>query len=68
MIPTREAKVHDDVTVKWTRATGNGPPIERWFAGVALPTYTEAFAQVERIDGRWWLILFTGHAGAVIPN
>ena len=44
--------------MRWARATGNGPPKERWFARVDLRTFTQGFAQVERIDGQWWLILF----------
>lgn len=47
-----------DVQVRWTKATGNGPPVERWFAGVDRPTHTSSFAHVERIDGQWWLVLF----------
>ena len=48
-----------DVQIRWTRA---GPTLERWFVAVSLPTVTESFAQIERIDGRWWLILFTPSA------
>lgn len=49
----------DDVQFRWTRAD---PALDRWFAAVTLPTFTESFAQVERIDGQWWLILFTPSA------
>jgi len=27
--------------------------VERWFASVHLPTFADAFALVERIDGQW---------------
>jgi hypothetical protein len=47
-----------DVTVRWTRAIGYGQPIDRWFARVSWPRETEGFAQIERVDGEWWLIVF----------
>jgi hypothetical protein len=47
-----------DVTVRWTRAIGHGQPIDRWFASVSQPRETEGFAQIERVDGEWWLIVF----------
>ncbi len=46
-----------DIEVKWSVATGHGPPVERWFAKVERPTFTDSFAQVERVDGQWWLIV-----------
>jgi hypothetical protein len=46
------------VHVAWSRAIGHGKPLDRWFASVDSPRLTSAFAQVERIDGKWWLILF----------
>lgn len=57
-----------DVTVRWTRAIGYGQPIDRWFARVGQPQETEGFAQIERVDGEWWLIVFPawsvkGHPG-----
>lgn len=59
--------VHD-VKVRWTRATGYGLPVERWFASVEHPTFTGGFAQVERIDGQWWLILFPKLTTRQHPN
>jgi len=47
-----------DIQVTWTRASGTGQPIDRWFASVKRPTHTESFAKVERIDGQWWLIVY----------
>lgn len=46
------------VHVRWTRAIAHGKPIDRWFAGLDSPRLTGAFAQVERIDGQWWLVVF----------
>jgi hypothetical protein len=43
-----------DVKVKWVRAGD----LERWFASVERPTFTDSFARVERIEGQWWLILY----------
>jgi hypothetical protein len=56
--PAQQAVPHAGVTVRWTRAIGHGQPIDRWFASVVQPQETEGFAQIERVDGEWWLIVF----------
>ena len=43
-----------DIQVRWNRAGD----LERWFAGVERPTFTESFATIERVDGQWWLIIY----------
>ncbi|MBB6187546.1 hypothetical protein [Rhodanobacter sp. MP7CTX1] len=58
MIPVLRATPHERVMVRWTRAIGYGQPIDRWFASVCQPRETEGFAQIERVDGEWWLIVF----------
>jgi hypothetical protein len=50
--------VERGVHVHWQRAIGQGLPLDRWFASLDSPKFTCSFAQVERVDGRWWLILF----------
>jgi hypothetical protein len=46
------------VHILWRRAMAHGKPIDRCFASVDSPRYTSSFAQVECVDGQWWLVLF----------
>jgi hypothetical protein len=54
----QRAKAYEVVTVRWTRALCYGQPIDRWFASVVHPRESEGFAQIERVNGDWWLIVF----------
>jgi hypothetical protein len=54
----QRAKVYEGVTVRWTRAICYGQPIDRWFASVVRPRESEGFAQIERVNGDWWLVVF----------
>jgi hypothetical protein len=51
-----------NVMVRWTRTISHGRPIDRWFTSAYLPRKTEELAQIERIDGEWWLTVFRAWA------
>ena len=51
--------MHEGVTVRRSHAVCQGQPIDRWYASVVQPQETEGFAQIERVDGEWWLVVFT---------
>jgi hypothetical protein len=58
MTQAQQPTTNGRVTVRWTRALCYGQPIDRWFASVVHPRESEGFAQIERVNGTWWLIVF----------
>ncbi len=54
----QQATTHGGVTIPWTRALCYGQPIDRWFASIVQPRESEGFAQIERVNADWWLIVF----------